>query len=194
MRLSTLAFSFMALGLTSVAAISIQQDTAPAVRDFERKMQVRDPRKHSKRRSEQLITNGMLSEYIESASVESNGLLFWPFALFLLSAWYGGSQLDNPACGGSTPTSSSKVVAVKEGGMFKCGDKVHIHYNDKMVAATVVDYCSGCSAHHIDATEGVFKELASLSVGVLTDLHIKLIPSWTRSMQDRGIGEQRQDG
>lgn len=63
MRLSTIALTFVALGVASVAASTeAQQDNAPVVRDFERKLQTRDPRKHSKKRGEQLITDGMLSE------------------------------------------------------------------------------------------------------------------------------------
>ncbi|UZJ52293.1 hypothetical protein CBS101457_001613 [Exobasidium rhododendri] len=153
MRLSTIAFSFIALGVAAVSASVEQESNAPVVRDFARKMEVRDPRKHSKRRSEQLITNGELT-------------------------WYGGGQLDNPACGGSAPKSTDMVVAVKEGGMFKCGDTVHIHYKGKMVAAKVRDYCGGCSSTHLDATQGLFSSLAgSLDAGVLNDLHIRLIPN-----------------
>jgi hypothetical protein len=150
MRLSTIALSFIALGVAAVAA-STEQVNAPVVRDFQRKIEARDPRKHTKRRSEQLITDGELT-------------------------WYGGSQLDAPACGGSTPSINAHVVAVKEGGMFKCGDTVHIHHSGKMLPATVVDYCGGCSAHHLDLPKGFFEQFASADVGVLYNIHVKLIP------------------
>ena len=90
--------------------------------------------------------------------------------------WYGGGQLQNPACGGPTPTDSSHIVAVKaHGGYGECGDTVHIHYNGKMVSATVVDYCESCEWGHFDASKGVFKALAPLSQGVLEPIHFKLI-------------------
>ena len=58
--------------------------------------------------------------------------------------WYAGGQLDNPACGGPTPTDESMVVAVKaNGGYGKCGETVHLHYKGKMVSAKIVDYCAG---------------------------------------------------
>lgn len=89
--------------------------------------------------------------------------------------WYAGGQLANPACGGPTPTDNSKVVAVKKnGGYGKCGETVHLHYNGKMVSATIVDYCEACSWGHFDATKSVFKALAPLSQGVIEGIHFKL--------------------
>lgn len=58
--------------------------------------------------------------------------------------WYAGNQLNDPACGGPTPTDNSHVVAVKKnGGYGKCGETVHLHYNGKMVVAKIADYCAG---------------------------------------------------
>ncbi|SNX82404.1 uncharacterized protein MEPE_01110 [Melanopsichium pennsylvanicum] len=90
--------------------------------------------------------------------------------------WYAGSQLDNPACSGfSTPTDESKVVAVKQnGGYGECGETVHLHYNGKMVSATIVDYCASCEWGHFDATKSVFKALAPLDQGVIEGIHFKL--------------------
>ncbi len=88
---------------------------------------------------------------------------------------YAGGQLDNPACGGPTPTDDSAVVAVKKnGGYGKCGETVHLHYNGKMVSAKIVDYCAGCEWGHFDATRSVFKKLAPLSQGVIEGIHFKL--------------------
>lgn len=44
--------------------------------------------------------------------------------------------------------------------------------NGKMVAAKVVDQCEGCSDHQVDATKGVFQELAGLDVGQLEGVHV----------------------
>ncbi len=89
--------------------------------------------------------------------------------------WYAGDQLDNPACGGPTPSDNSAVVAVKKnGGYGKCGETVHLHYNGKMVSAKIVDYCAGCEWGHFDATRSVFKKLAPLSQGVIEGIHFKL--------------------
>lgn len=156
MRFSTVALSLMALGIASATSAE-QQESAGLVsrnpsRDFVRKMEVRNPKKHHKNnRGEQLITNGKLT-------------------------WYGGGQLDNPACGGSTPGRNDHVVAVKQGGRFSCGDTVHIHHKDKMVAAKVVDYCAGCDESHVDASQGVFEKLANLDEGELNGVHIRVIP------------------
>ncbi|CDR99340.1 uncharacterized protein SPSC_04065 [Sporisorium scitamineum] len=90
--------------------------------------------------------------------------------------WYAGDQLSAPACGGPTPTDDSKILAVKKnGGYGKCGDKVHLHYNGKMVSATIVDYCASCEWGHFDTTKSVFKALAPLSQGVIEPIHFKLI-------------------
>lgn len=153
MRLSTVALLLIALGVATVSAAVASDETVntPVVaRDFERKMQVREARKHSVAAAKRsnLITNGMLT-------------------------WYGGGQLDNPACGGSTPSKWDHVVAVKEGGNYKCGDMLHIHYGGKMVPAKVVDYCGGCASNHIDLTQGLFQEFAALSAGEIHGARIK---------------------
>lgn len=93
-------------------------------------------------------------------------------------AWYGGGQLSAPACGGKAPSDNDMVVAVKSGGPFKCHDTVHIHYNGKMQAAKVVDYCAGCDEHALDLTQGLFRQLAgSLDKGVMKGVHVRLIPN-----------------
>jgi hypothetical protein len=150
MRLSTIALSFMALGVACISAApsSESPDSTPVSRDFARKLQVRDPRKHSvEARSKKVYKNGTTM------------------------TWYGGHQLDNPACGGKV-TKDSMAVAVKEGGVFSCGDELHLHFGGKMVKAWVKDYCGSCSDMHIDATQGLFKKFASLSEGELHGLHI----------------------
>lgn len=164
MRLSTVAYSLLALGIVVSAqeavapqgsAAGLQARDAAPSRDFERKMQVRSAKnkKHKKSsRGEELITNGMMT-------------------------WYGGGQLDNPACGGKTPSKWDHVVAVKQGGKFKCGDTVHLHHKNKMVEAKVVDYCAGCDENHVDATQGLFSKLADLDEGVVKGMHIKIIPN-----------------
>ena len=68
------------------------------------------------------------------------------------------------------------AVAVPAGSPARCGDWLHIHYNGKMVAAKVVDECGGCTnANSVDATKGVFQELAALDIGVLKDIHIRIL-------------------
>lgn len=90
--------------------------------------------------------------------------------------WYAGDQLNNPACGGPTPTDASHIVAVKHnGGYGNCGDWVHLHYNGKMVAAKIVDYCASCEFGHFDASKSVFSALAPLDQGVINGIHFKLI-------------------
>ncbi|PWN20428.1 hypothetical protein BCV69DRAFT_299555 [Microstroma glucosiphilum] len=83
------------------------------------------------------------------------------------ATWYGGGQLDNPACGGATPTDNSMVAAVSENGPFQCGDHIKLSKGGKSVTVKVVDKCAGCGAHHIDLTKGAFKKLGPLSEGVI---------------------------
>lgn len=85
--------------------------------------------------------------------------------------WYAGESLAAPACGGAAPNDWDLVVAVQEGA-YPCNTPVHIHYNGKMVPATVRDYCAGCDAGHLDATKGVFAALAPLDQGELYGVHI----------------------
>ncbi|EST06369.1 RlpA-like double-psi beta-barrel domain protein [Kalmanozyma brasiliensis GHG001] len=90
--------------------------------------------------------------------------------------WYGGGQLNNPACGGPTPNDNSYIAAVKKnGGYGSCGDTVHLHYNGKMVSVKIVDYCESCEWGHFDITRGSFRKLANLNQGVLNNVHFKLI-------------------
>ena len=71
-----------------------------------------------------------------------------------MQTWYGGGQLDAPACGGKAPKSSDYVVAVPTSSGIKCGDTLHIHRgNRKMVSATVRDLCAGCSKNQVSAME-----------------------------------------
>lgn len=81
--------------------------------------------------------------------------------------WYSGGSLNNPACGGSTPSNNAMIAAVKQGGRFNCGDNLRINYQGKSVKVRVIDYCEGCSSTAIDLTKGAFKKLASLSTGEL---------------------------
>lgn len=86
--------------------------------------------------------------------------------------FYSGQQLNNPACGGPTPSSKAMVAAVKNGGHFKCGDWLHISKGGKSVKVKVVDYCGSCSNKAIDLTPGAFKKLAKLSDGVITGARV----------------------
>lgn len=164
MRFSTIALTFLALGIASVSSAPSDapaglapRNSAVASRDFVRKHEIRSPKKHhhhhphKSSRGESMVSGAMVT-------------------------WYGGGQLDNPACGGSKPSSSDHVVAVKQGGQFKCGDTVHIHHNNKMVSAKVVDYCASCAETHVDMSQGAFKELASLDEGEIHGVKIRVIP------------------
>jgi len=146
MRLSTVALSLLALGVASVSAIpqSESSPSIPVARDFARKMEVRDPRKHHSR-GNKVVTGSMMT-------------------------YYAGNQLRNPACGGATPTNEDHVVAVKKGGPWKCGQTIHIHHHNTHKTARVVDYCESCAEDHVDATKGLFQEFADLEVGVIHGL------------------------
>jgi hypothetical protein len=147
MRLSTIALTFVALGVASVSAVPSSEASAsiPVARDFARKMEVRDPRKHHTR-----------------AHVYKNGML----------TYYYGSQLNNPSCGGKAPSDSDHVVAVKHGGKFKCGQKLHLHHGGKMLEVTVRDTCASCDDMHLDGTKGTFSHFADLSQGEIHGMHI----------------------
>ncbi|KAJ1032535.1 hypothetical protein NDA16_000558 [Ustilago loliicola] len=91
------------------------------------------------------------------------------------ATWYGGGQLNDPACGGPTPNDNSMIAAVKKnGGYGKCGETVHLHYNGKMVSVKIVDYCASCDWGHFDLSRGAFKKLAPIDQGVIEGLHFKL--------------------
>ncbi|CCF54803.1 hypothetical protein NDA11_000892 [Ustilago hordei] len=91
------------------------------------------------------------------------------------ATWYGGNQLNDPACGGPTPNDNSMIAAVKKnGGYGKCGETVHLHYQGKMVSVKIVDYCSSCGWGHFDLSRGAFKKLAAIDQGVIEGLHFKL--------------------
>ncbi|PWN38335.1 uncharacterized protein FA14DRAFT_118260 [Meira miltonrushii] len=81
--------------------------------------------------------------------------------------WYSGGSLDNPACGGPTPSNNAMIAAVQQGGRFGCGDHIRINYQGNSVKVKVIDYCEGCSSTAIDLTKGAFSKLASLSTGEL---------------------------
>lgn len=154
MRLSTIALSFLAMGISASLA---NEDLSPrngeiASRDFERKLQVRNPKKHHhNHRGSTLLTDAKFT-------------------------WYGGDQLSAPACGGKTPNRNDRVVAVPTSSPAKCGDEVHLHHNGKMVKAKVVDHCAGCAPHQFDLTQGTFEALAELVVGEITGAHVRIIP------------------
>ncbi|CEH18530.1 RlpA-like double-psi beta-barrel domain [Ceraceosorus bombacis] len=93
------------------------------------------------------------------------------------ATWYGGGQLDNPACGGPRPSDNDLVVAASESSGIPCHSTVHIHYHGKMVSAKVVDRCAGCNAKWLDLTKGTFKKLAGLDVGELHGVHIRVFPA-----------------
>ncbi|PWN48855.1 hypothetical protein IE53DRAFT_388936 [Violaceomyces palustris] len=169
--------SFITVALASLALVSanstntddsiVQRDTHESglthlgQRDFERKAR------------HQQLSRAMQAE----PSADDNEKRDWVSKWGKLT-WYAGSQLDNPACGGSRPSDDTMAVAVKKnGGYGKCGETVHIHYGGKMVSAKIVDYCAGCEWGHFDATKGVFKKLAPLSTGVLEGIHFKLFTS-----------------
>lgn len=89
--------------------------------------------------------------------------------------YYSGSALNDPACGG-TVTDSTMAVAVPNSSPAQCGQTLHIHYNGKMVAATVMDKCATCNGvHDIDMTKAVFRNLADLSVGVLDPIRFRVL-------------------
>ncbi|KAI3620266.1 hypothetical protein CBS9595_002233 [Malassezia furfur] len=90
--------------------------------------------------------------------------------------WYAGYMLDNPACGGPTPSDSDLIVAVAQnGGYGSCNQEVELSYRGKSVKAKIRDYCDGCGYGHFDATKGLFSHFADLDEGVLTGLNFKLL-------------------
>ncbi|KAL9936171.1 hypothetical protein V8E36_005013 [Tilletia maclaganii] len=81
--------------------------------------------------------------------------------------FYWGHQLDNPACGGPTPSEWEPVAAVKlSHGKAKCGDMLHVHYD-----------CGSCTEDRlwVDLPRGVFSRLENLDVGVLDNAHVRVI-------------------
>lgn len=157
MKFTTVLFTLLSASAAIAAAIDTNESGLEVLgeRSFERKA-----------RHVEAAARSVDGELEERDWVAKNGKV----------TWYGGSQLDNPACGGPTPTDNSAIVAVKQnGGYGKCGEWVHLHYNGKMVAAKIVDYCASCEWGHFDASRGVFKQLAPLSQGVLNGVHFKLI-------------------
>ncbi|PWN36419.1 uncharacterized protein FA14DRAFT_135178 [Meira miltonrushii] len=88
--------------------------------------------------------------------------------------FYSGSQLDNPACGGPTPSRNSMIAAVKKGGAFACGDHIRISHKNKHIKVKVVDYCESCSDRAVDLTPGAFAKLASLDTGIITGARMSL--------------------
>ncbi|KAK0542876.1 hypothetical protein OC844_007700 [Tilletia horrida] len=92
--------------------------------------------------------------------------------------FYWGHQLDNPACGGPTPSEYDMVAAVKlSHGLAKCGDELHVHWKGRYVSVKVVDDCGSCNENelHVDLPRGVFRKLENLDVGVLTNAHVRVI-------------------
>ncbi|CAD6884449.1 unnamed protein product [Tilletia controversa] len=95
----------------------------------------------------------------------------------MITYYYGG-QLDNPACGGRTPSEWEAVAAVKlSHGLAKCGDELHVHWKGKMVNVIVVDDCGSCNegVFHVDLSRGMFRKLDNLDVGVLNNAHVRVI-------------------
>lgn len=90
--------------------------------------------------------------------------------------WYAGGMLDNPACGGPTPSDSDYIVAVSSDGSYGvCNQRVRLSYQGKTVVARIADYCDGCGHGHFDATKGLFSDFADLDVGVLTGVNYELL-------------------
>ncbi|EPQ31693.1 uncharacterized protein PFL1_01026 [Pseudozyma flocculosa PF-1] len=165
-------FSSALLGLAAVAVATVSattpvsDDAALAVRDTHESGLVNLGLRAHERKARHVQQQSSSEDLEKRNFVSKWGKL----------TYYAGHQLDNPACGGPTPTDNDMVVAVKEnGGYGKCGDTVHIHWKGKMVSATIRDYCEGCEWGHYDATKGLFRKLDSLSMGVLDGIHFKLI-------------------
>ncbi|PWN92276.1 hypothetical protein FA10DRAFT_88504 [Acaromyces ingoldii] len=149
MRFSTVALAITAVLATSIVATEATNETIEVVsRDETHALGVRHKKPHHTKKGWEVYTDCKLT-------------------------WYGGGQLDAPACGGATPSDSSMIVAVSTDSPFKCHDKLHLHHQGKMVEVTVVDHCDGCAPHHVDATKGVFSKLANLDDGVISGLHIR---------------------
>ena len=55
----------------------------------------------------------------------------------------------------------------KTSSLGSCGDQIKLMYNGNSVTVTIRDWCASCSDTHVDVTKGVFKQLATLDVGVL---------------------------
>lgn len=88
--------------------------------------------------------------------------------------YYSGQQLQNPACGGPTPSRNSMIAAVKKGGAFSCGDHIRISHKNKSIKVKVVDYCESCSNKAVDLTPGAFAKLANLDEGIITGARMSL--------------------
>lgn len=81
--------------------------------------------------------------------------------------WYSGHMLDNPYCGGTTPTDSDLVAATPWDSPYGCGDKIFFDYYGNKVTVTVVDKCDSCSGTWFDISKGAFSRLTNLEVGEL---------------------------
>lgn len=88
--------------------------------------------------------------------------------------YYSGSQLNNPACGGPNPGRNSMIAAVKQGGRFKCGDRITIKHKHKSIKVKVVDYCPGCPPTGLDLSPGAFSKLASLDQGIIRNAKLSV--------------------
>lgn len=89
--------------------------------------------------------------------------------------YYSGKQLKNPACGGPNPNDHSMIAAVKEGGAFSCGDKVHVQHGSNSVVVKVVDFCESCGHQDMDLTPGAFKKLAPISKGEISGAKVHMM-------------------
>lgn len=81
--------------------------------------------------------------------------------------WYSGKSLDDPYCGGPTPSDSDLVAATPWDSPYDCGDKVQFDYWGNKVTVTIVDKCDTCSGTWFDLAKGAFSHLADLEVGEL---------------------------
>lgn len=102
MRFSTVALAITAVLATSIVATEATNGTNEVVsRDETHALGVRHKKPHHTKKGWEVYTDCKLT-------------------------WYGGGQLDAPACGGATPSDSSMIVAVSTDSPFKCHDKLHL--------------------------------------------------------------------
>lgn len=85
-----------------------------------------------------------------------------------VGTWYSGAELNDPACGGDTPSPSDSVVAVPDGSPAECWQWIRIEWQGKSTTAQVVDNCGTCENEvSVDMTPGVFSQLADMNKGQL---------------------------
>lgn len=105
-----------------------------------------------------------------AAPVEKRGGEWHPRGAKL--TWYSGSSLDNPYCGGPTPSDNDFVAATSWDSPYGCGDHITFFYYGKKTTVKVVDKCEGCGGNGswFDLTKAAFSSLAGLEVGELINV------------------------